>query len=95
MGQNGKLGMIRLSVDAQYRSEVWALNRSRMIGSVNNEKVGSFTVVNSRLSYAVPQLGKKGEVFVAIENLFDREYSYRPGYEMPGRWAQVGLSASC
>ena len=73
MGQNGKLGMIRLSVDAQYRSEVWALNRSRMIGSVNNEKVGSFTVVNSRLSYAVPQLGKKGEVFVAIENLFDPE----------------------
>ena len=93
MGLNGRVGQIRLAVDAQYQSEVWALNRKRM-GPPNSEKVGSFTVVNSRVSYAVPQLGKKGEVFVAVENLFDREYSYRPGYEMPGRWGQVGLSAS-
>lgn len=94
MGLNGQVGMIRLAIDAQYQSEAWALNRSRRADLVNNEKVGSFTIVNSRVSCAVPQLGKKGEVFVAVENLFDREYAYRPGYDMPGRWGQLGLSAS-
>ncbi|WP_411275694.1 hypothetical protein [Diaphorobacter sp. LI3] len=42
----------------------------------------------------MPALGSKGEVFVALENIFDRDYAYRPGYPMPGRSAQVGLTAS-
>jgi iron complex outermembrane receptor protein len=37
---------------------------------------------------------KKGEVFLAVENLFDRDYEYRPGYAMPGISGQLGLSAS-
>lgn len=40
------------------------------------------------------QLGKKGEVFLAVENLFGRNYEFQPGYPMPGRSAQAGISAS-
>jgi outer membrane cobalamin receptor len=42
----------------------------------------------------LPFLGKRGEIFVAMENLLDANYAYRPGYPMPGRWGQIGLSAS-
>ncbi len=93
-GMNGKIGLIRIAFDAQYQSEVWALNRARAAGAINTDKVSGFTVANTRVSYPVSGLGKKGEVFAAVENLFDRTYAYRPGYPMPGRWGQVGLSAS-
>jgi iron complex outermembrane receptor protein len=93
-GMNGKIGPIRIAFDTQYQSEVWALNRARAAGAINTDKVSAFTVANTRVSYPVSGLGKKGEVFAAVENLFDRTYAYRPGYPMPGRWGQVGLSAS-
>ena len=93
-GMNGKIGPIRIAFDTQYQSEVWALNRSRNAGVINTDKVSGFTIANTRVSYPVSGLGKKGEVFAAVENLFDRTYAYRPGYPMPGRWGQVGLSAS-
>jgi iron complex outermembrane receptor protein len=50
--------------------------------------------MNARVSYQLPQLGKRGEIFVAMENLLDTRYAYRPGYPMPGRWGQIGFSAS-
>ena len=93
-GLNGNLGLLRVAVDAQYQSEVWALNRTRTAGAVNNEQVSSFAIANTRIAYPVPALGRKGEVFLALENLFDRKYAYRPGYPMPGRSAQIGASAS-
>lgn len=99
-GLNGQIGPVKLSVDAQYQSQVWALSRDRATvlsgGQLNSntEKVASFTVVNARASYPLPLLGKKGEVFLAVENLFDRNYEYRPGYAMPGISGQLGLSAS-
>jgi outer membrane receptor protein involved in Fe transport len=93
-GLNGQLEKVRLAFDAQYRSETWALNRARTADAANLEKVGSFVVVNARASYPIAALGKKGEVFVAVENLLDRDYSYQPGYPMPGIWGQFGLSAS-
>ena len=99
-GVNGQLGPVKLVIDAQYQSKVWALSRSRanvITGgglSSNTEQVSAFTVVNARASYPLAALGKKGEVFLAIENLFDRDYEYRPGYAMPGISGQVGLSAS-
>lgn len=93
-GLNGKIGPIRIALDAQYQSEIWALNRARAAGAINTDKVSGFTVTNVRASYPVRSLGKKGEIFVAIENLFDRDYAYRPGYPMPGRWGQAGFSAN-
>ncbi len=93
-GVLGQVGPVRVVLDAQHQSEVWALDRSRTVGDTNTTKVDGFTVVNARVSYALPALGKQGEVFLAVENLFDKDYAYRPGYPMPGRWGQIGLSAS-
>lgn len=94
LGLNGQAGPVRIAVDAQLQSAVWALNRARAADALNTERVGGFAVVNARVAYPVAALGKKGEVFVALENLFDRDYAYRPGYPMPGRSAQLGLMAS-
>ncbi len=93
-GINGQIGPIRLTVDTQYQSSVLALNRPRAAGAVNSESVHSFAIMNARVSYRLPMLGKRGEIFVAMENLLDVNYAYRPGYPMPGRWGQVGVSAS-
>jgi outer membrane cobalamin receptor len=92
-GLNGNIGLVKLALDAQYQSDVYALNRNRN-QTPNTDKVDSYTVVNLRASYPVQSLGKKGEVFLAVENLFDQNYEYRPGYQMPGISGQVGFSAS-
>ena len=94
MGINGQIEKVRVSVDAQYQSEIFALNRARAAGALNTDEVGSFAVANARLAYPFAALGKAGEFFISIENLFDKTYAYRPGYPMPGRWGQVGMSAS-
>ncbi len=93
-GINGQIGPIKVVLDAQYQDEVWALNKSRNTLTANTTKVDSFAIVNARLSYPLPGIGQKGEVFLAVENLFDRDYEYRPGYTMPGVSGQIGLSAS-
>lgn len=33
-------------------------------------------------------------MFVAVENLFDRDYAYRTNYPMPGTSAQLGVKMS-
>ena len=93
-GLNGNIGPLKVAIDAQYQDQVWALNKSRDTLTSNTTKVASFTVVNVRGSYPLPALGKKGEVFLAVENLFDEKYEYRPGYAMPGISGQLGVSAS-
>lgn len=90
----GYLGKFRLSVDAQYQTSFYSQSLSRNTGSTNTTLVNGFTVANARVSYPIPELGKKGEVFVMVENLFNQTYSYRQGYPMPGTWGSVGLSAS-
>lgn len=94
MGLNGKWEQWRVSIDTQYQGEIWAMNQSRTAGNINIQQVSAFTVANSRFAYQLPALGKKGEAFIAIENLFDRDYAYRPGYPMPGRWVQLGITVS-
>jgi iron complex outermembrane receptor protein len=89
----GYVGKFRLSVDAQYQTAFYALNSNRD-GTLNTQKMDGFVVANARVSYPIPELGKKGEVFVMVENLFNQPYSYRQGYPMPGTWGSVGLSAS-
>lgn len=91
-GFNGQFGLIRLTVDAQYQSSVVALSRARAAGAVNTEQVDSFVIMNARVSHQLPILGKRGEIFVAMENLLDTDYAYRPGYPMPGRWGQIGVA---
>lgn len=93
-GVNGRIGPVRLALDAQHQSPTYVFSSARRAGSSNTEKVPGFTVANMRLSYPLPALGKKGEVFATVENLFNKKYAYRPGYPMPGRSGQVGLAAS-
>ena len=71
-----------------------ALNRPRAAGAVNTEQVDSFVIMNARCIPSIALSWKRGEIFVAMENLLDANYAYRPGYPMPGRWGQIGLSAS-
>ena len=84
-------GAWRVSADAQAQSRMFVLNRARADGAPNTVEVGGFGVVNLRASYALNFLGPRGEVFVALENVGDRRYGYRPGYPMPGRSGQVGV----
>ena len=95
-GVNGKVGPVRLVVDVQHQSDFLALNRSRdaATGSPNTTILDGFTLLNARISHPIKKLGKAGEIFIAAENLLSSDYGYRPGYPMPGRWGQIGLSAS-
>ena len=90
----GYVGKFRLSVDGQYQTSFYAQNLNRQTTEVNNTRVDGFAVANARVSYPIPELGKKGEVFVMVENIFNQQYAYRPGYPMPSTWGSIGLSAS-
>lgn len=90
----GYVYKFRVSVDAQYQSSFYAQNLSRNAAYTNTTRIDGFGVANARVAYPIPELGKKGEVFVMIENIFNQQYSYRQGYPMPGTWGSVGLSAS-
>lgn len=92
VGVNGRVAGVNIALDAQSQSDMWTLNQGR-VGSTPFERIGGFTVANARVAYPVKALGSKGEVFVAVENLFDADYAYHAGYPMPGRWGQIGFSA--
>lgn len=94
LGATWHSGPWRVSADAQYQSGMYVLNQARADGVLNTSKVSSFTVANIRASYKLPSLGPRGEVFVAIENLFDEKYAFRPGYPMPGVSGRVGVNMS-
>ena len=93
-GVTWREGAWRVSGDAQAQSAMFVLNKARADGAPNTAQVGGFAVVNLRAAYALAALGPRGEVFVALENLADRRYAYRPGYPMPGRSGQVGINLS-
>ena len=94
VGATWQAGPWRVSADAQYQRDMYVLNQARAGGALNTSKVDSFTVVNLRASYKLPSLGPRGEVFVALENLFDEKYAYRTGYPMPGLSGRVGVNMS-
>lgn len=93
LGANVKLiENLRLSVDMQSVGERWTANDR--FGSVFG-KVDAFTVVNTRLDYFLGRLGNtlnRSSLFLAIENLTDTDYEFKPGYPMPGATGYIGLS---
>ncbi len=93
VGVNWQADDWRVSADLQNQSGMTVLKQDRS-GTANTAKVDGFTLVNLRVGYKLPTLGKRGEVFVAAENLTDQTYYFRTGYPMPGMSAQVGLKAS-
>ena len=91
-GVNGKFSDYRVAFDAQHQTSMYSLTQDR--GTFSPNEVGSLTVANARISRPVAALGKKGEVYAAVNNLFDANYQYNAGYPMPGRNFRVGLIAS-
>ncbi|MFZ9681711.1 MAG: TonB-dependent receptor [Cephaloticoccus sp.] len=77
----------KLNVDGSYVSAQSAAAQARANGAPNLEQVGAYALLNARLAWAFA----RGEVFVAGENLLDRDYRYRPGYPMPGSGGSVGV----
>lgn len=97
IGSNATVKNVTMSMDAQYQSDTYVMtnsDQSRTPEGSPLESVSGFTVINSRFAYPLKWLGAKGETFIAIENLLDKKYAYRPGYAMPGRWAQIGFRAN-
>jgi iron complex outermembrane receptor protein len=88
----GRLGPVHVAVDVQHQSSMHVLARARTAVGANPSRVEGFTVVNARPSFTLPRTGSRADLFVAIENLFDTTYAYRPGYPMPGASVQVGVS---
>ena len=95
-GLNGNVGLFKVAFDAQHQTKMWANTANRVsFGTLGStQQVDAFTVANVRVSYPLPQIGKKGEVFVAAENIFDEKYEYAPGYIMPGISGHLGVIAS-
>ena len=92
VGVNGKLFGYKLAVDAQHQSSMHSMTWDR--GAFAPGKVDSFTVANARLAYPMPALGKGGEIYIMVNNLFDAGYEYNAGYPMPDRNARLGLTAA-
>jgi len=72
---------------------MFTLNKARADAAPNTARVGGFGVLNLRAAWALPVLGRGGEVFAALKNLGDKRYAYRPGHPMPGRAGQIGISS--
>ena len=98
LGLNGNVGLFKVAFDAQHQTKMWANTNNRVVqwgtGIGTTKEVDAFTVANVRVSYPLPQIGKKGEVFVAAENIFDEKYEYASGYIMPGISGHLGVIAS-
>jgi iron complex outermembrane receptor protein len=71
---------------------MYSLTQDR--GTFSPNEVASLTVANARIAYPMASLGKKGEIYAAVNNLFDANYQYNAGYPMPGRNFRVGVIAS-
>lgn len=83
----------QLDVDGQYVSDFFTDN-PRFPGAM--AEVDDYWLFNGKVSCDVtPKNGKfKGEVFAAVENIFDQDYEYRDGYPMPGTTVMAGLDLS-
>lgn len=61
------------------------------------DKLDNITLVNARFSRKFKKPGGQindAEIFLSIDNIFDRDYEYAKGYPMPGITAMIGCSAS-
>jgi outer membrane cobalamin receptor len=84
----------QVSVDAAYVSAMRIASLGRSSTAANPRSVGAQAAVNARLArrFAVGPGGRtRLEVFVAGENLTDRDFAYNPGYPIPGLNGLVGL----
>jgi iron complex outermembrane receptor protein len=93
VGFTGTTGSFRYSLDGQYRSSMYVLTRGRTATAVNTSRVDSAFLLNGRLFYTLPaSFGRRSELMLALDNITDEDYEYRPGYPMPGTSFLVGLN---
>lgn len=94
--QNFRLGVDVLYQDRMYVNPVnaWARSDADSADPAGNPQVPSSFVVNARLGYhfTLPSWRiRQGEIYLAVDNLTDRTWYYRPGYPMPGIGAMLGM----
>ena len=90
------LAPLTVNVDASYTAAQQAGSQARAAGAPNPNTLGAFAVCNARVGYALAWAAgrRHGEVFVAGENLLDRDYRYQAGYPMPGASCSAGLTVA-
>ena len=76
----------RFSADAEWVDRQFVLNPRF---AVRQQAVDAYFLLNGRCAY---RIGPRREVFVAVENVTDTDYEFRPGYPMPGRTWMVGVN---
>ncbi len=82
----------KLNMDCEYVDEMHVMSQGRLVNAANLETVDSHFVVNGRIGwdYQSEVIGD-GELYLAMENLLDEEYAYKPDYPMPGINGTVGM----
>lgn len=82
-----------LNLDGSYISSQYAGAQARAMGAPNTERVSAYALLNARLAYRLTGRNgaEYGEVFIAGENLLDRDYRYRPNYSMMGIGGTIGV----
>ena len=87
----------KLYADALYVNDLWSGTNTRPQGfsyGSGSKKLKDIFLVNAKLTrtFEAPQgLPKHGEVYLAINNLFNRDYAWDANYPMPGITAFVGV----
>lgn len=82
-----RIGKLTLTCDAEY---VLGLYDSDLLAGGAIQKVSDFFVANIKGSYALQQYL---DLFMGVDNIFDRDYEQIPGYPMPGVTVFAGLKA--
>lgn len=84
------LSHLHLDADVQYSSSMYAYT-VRSADPSDLAKVPCYWTANVRLACDLEAFSPlRGEVYVAGENIFNRDYEYFPGYEMPGAMVYAG-----
>ena len=82
----------KIVVDGTYMDSYYALIRKRNNPSAVPEKVDSFFVNNCKLYYTSSSTNRKPIVFsLSVDNIFNVDYEYNPGYQMPGTAVMFGI----
>lgn len=86
------LEKFKLNMDCQYVDEMYVLSQGRLVNAANTEKVDSHFVTNARIGWDFQsEIIGGGELYLAMENIFDERYAYKPDYTMPGINGTIGL----
>lgn len=84
----------RLNTNLQYIGQQAYFNRienpAKRTNPADYQQLNSFTLVGAKLSYAFDN--QRGNVYVGVDNLFDRDYSTSYGFPQAGRFIYTGVN---